>query len=204
MQMMSVGLTILLTLQSFSSLQADTQEKVAVGTITGIVKHPMVKKFPAVVYIDEMPGKEFKPEEKHLEMDQKGKEFIPHILPILVGSTVDFFNSDDFEHNVNSPDCEKYDLGKANKGEKKSNTFKDACVYTQLCNLHPEMLAYIVVVKTPYFAMTDSDGKFKIENVPVGNWKLKVWHERFKPALLDKTYDVQVEEAKEVSMELAP
>lgn len=202
--MLSVGMTILLALQSFGNLQANAQEKAAVGTIAGVVKHPMLKKFPAVVYIDEMPNKEFKPSAKHAEMDQKGKEFLPHILPILVGTTVDFLNSDDFEHNVNSPDCEKYDLGKANQGDKKSHTFTKACAYTQLCDIHPEMLAYIVVVKTPYFAMTDSDGKFKIENVPVGNWKLKVWHERFKPALLDKAYDVQVEEAKEANVELAP
>jgi plastocyanin len=183
---------------------SESQEKEKTGTIIGIVEHPLVKKFPVVVSIEGMPGKEFKPPETSIAMDQKGKVFIPYILPVLVGTKVDFLNNDSFDHNVFSPDGEKYDLGTWGKGEVRSYQFKQPGVYTQLCSIHPEMVAYVVVLKAPYFAVADSDGKFKIVNVPVGTWKLKVWNERFKKKQLDQSYDVKVEEGKETSIGLKP
>lgn len=172
-------------------------------TITGVVKNPWVAKFPVIVYIDEVPGITFTPK-NHPVMDQKGKEFIPRVLPVLVGSTVDFTNQDDIEHNVLSPDNEGYDLGNAGKGQVMSYTFKNPGVYAQLCRLHPEMVGYIVVVKTPYFTVTDPEGNFKIENVPPGQYKLKVWGERLKPTQLRKDFFATVESGKGASVEIQP
>ena len=174
------------------------------GTITGVVNHASVSRAPTVVYIDEMPGRSFTPPKAAPVIDQKNKAFLPKVLPVLVGTTVDFLNSDSFEHNVNSPDGEKYDLGKPQKGEKKSYTFKRAGVYTQLCNLHPEMIGYVVVLKTPYFAVADQSGKFLIPNVPAGAWKLKVWNERLRPAQLEKAVDAKVVAGQEVKVDTTP
>ena len=135
----------------------------------------------AVVYIDEVPGKVFMPPKKHAVMDQRNLKFEPHVLPILVGTTVDFLNSDNVLHNVFSPDtcAGGFNLGTWPKGEIRSYTFTKPCIVTILCNVHPEMEAYILVLKTPYFAVTDSLGNFTIKDVPAGVYKLKVWHERF-------------------------
>ncbi|MEW6457341.1 MAG: carboxypeptidase regulatory-like domain-containing protein [Acidobacteriota bacterium] len=170
------------------------------GTVAGTIKYKYVNKYPAVVYIEEITGMKFDPPKKPVEMDQKGKEFIPRILPILAGTTVNFLNSDDMEHNVFSPDGEKYDLGTWGKGLKRSYTFKNSGAYTQLCSLHPEMVAYIIVVKTPFFSITDPEGNFKIPNIPPGTWKLKVWHERFKPRQLEKQYEVKIEAETETKL----
>jgi plastocyanin len=172
-------------------------------TIKGVVKNPWVAKFPIVVYIDEIPGQTFTPK-NHPIMDQKNKEFIPRVLPVLVGSTVDFTNQDDMEHNVLSPDNEGYDLGNAGKGVVLSYTFKNPGVYAQLCRLHPEMVGYIVVVKTPYYTLTDEQGNFKLEDVPPGQHKLKVWGERLKVTQLRKEFFVTVEPGKEASIEIHP
>lgn len=172
-------------------------------SITGVVKNPWVAKFPIVVYIDEIPGMTFAPS-NHPVMDQKNKEFIPRVLPVLVGSTVDFTNQDDIEHNVLSPDHEGYDLGNAPKGVVLSYTFKNPGVYAQLCRIHPEMVGYIVVVKTPYFTLTDEQGNFKLEDVPPGQHKLKVWGERLKTPQLRKEFFATVEPGKEAFIEIKP
>ncbi|HLY72994.1 MAG TPA: plastocyanin/azurin family copper-binding protein [Planctomycetota bacterium] len=178
------------------------QEKT--GSIAGTCQHSSVKKFPTLVFIDVMPGKEFKAPEKPTVMDQKNKEFNPRLLPILVGTSVEFINNDDFEHNVFSPDGEGYNLGNWGKGQKRSHTFNSPGVYVQLCKVHPEMVSYIVVLKTPYFAIADAEGKFKVPGVPAGTWKLKIWNERLKPKQLDATYEVKVEEGKEAEIEIKP
>ncbi len=137
----------------------------------------------AVVYIEKIPGKTFPaPKEKAL-MDQKNMAFVPHVLPILAGTTVEFQNSDDVLHNVFTPDkcAGKFNLGSWPKGQKRPYTFKNPdCVAVILCNVHPEMEAYVVVLQNPYFAKTDKTGKFVIKDVPAGKYTLKVWHEKLK------------------------
>lgn len=135
-----------------------------------------------VVYIDKVPG-EFKPPKEHAVIDQKNLTFIPHVLPVLVGTTVDYRNDDDVLHNVFSPDkcAEKFNLGTWPKGQIRSYTFKEVgCKAVMLCNVHPEMEAWVVVLQNPYFFKTDKDGVFTIENVPAGKYTLKVWHQKLK------------------------
>jgi plastocyanin len=174
------------------------------GVIKGAVKYRWVENFPIVVYIEEVPGRKFTPPAKHAQVDQQDRLFVPRILPILVGTTVDFLNSDSYEHNVYSPDGERYDLGNWATGEKRNYTFKKPGVYTQLCKIHPEMIGYVVVLKTPYFAMTDKKGEFIIKNVPHGSYKLKVWGERLLPKQLEKTFEVKVEAGKDASVTIEP
>lgn len=154
------------------------------GDIKGTVKARGARNSgDAVIYIDKIPGKSFQLPKEHAEMDQKNLVFIPHVLPVLAGTAVDFLNSDDVLHNVFTPDkcAEKFNLGTWPKGQTRSYTFKEpGCVSVMLCNVHPEMEAFIVVLETPYFAVSAKDGSFEIKNVPAGKYTLKIWHEKLK------------------------
>ena len=135
----------------------------------------------AVIYIDKIEGKKFDPPKENILMDQKNLTFVPHVLPILVGTTIDFQNSDDVLHNVFSPDkcVHKFNLGSWPKGEKRSFKFDEpGCMAVILCNVHPEMEAYILTLETPYFALSDENGNYEILNVPAGKYTLKIWHTR--------------------------
>jgi plastocyanin len=139
------------------------------------------------VYIDTIPGKTFEAPAKHVVMDQKHLEFVPHVLVVLKGTTVDFLNSDATLHNVFWPDIGgnkklAHNLGTWPQGQRKSFTFNDVGAASLLCNVHPEMSGYLVVVPTPYFATTDNNGDFEIKDVPPGKYTLKTWSEEGKPA----------------------
>ncbi len=136
----------------------------------------------AVVYVTSVPGKTFPPPTQHAKIDQLNLTFIPHVTAVLIGTTVDFLNSDKVLHNVFSPDpcADKFNLGTWPQGQIKSYTFKKDCTATLLCKVHPEMEAFVVAVPTPYFAVTKPDGTYKIADVPDGAYTLKVWHPKLK------------------------
>jgi plastocyanin len=139
----------------------------------------------AVVYIDKIPGKTFTPTSAPVPLDQINLTFVPHVLPVLVGTKVAFPNSDDIRHNVFSPTSwSKFNLGTYPKSTTKYYVFDKPGTVTLLCNVHAEMSAYVVVTETPYFAVTDKAGNFVLKNIPAGNYVLKVWHEKAKSASL--------------------
>jgi plastocyanin len=137
------------------------------------------------VYVDAIPGKDFPAPTEHVVMDQKGLKFVPHVLVVLKGSTVEFLNSDPVGHNVYWPSVGgnkklTHNMGTWPKDQKKPFQFNDLGVASLLCNVHPEMSGYVVVVSTPYFAVTDKEGSFEIKNVPPGTYTLKTWSEEGK------------------------
>jgi plastocyanin len=139
------------------------------------------------VYVDTIPGKTFDPPAEHVVIDQRKMTFIPHVLAVAKGTTVDFLNSDAVGHNVYWPSISgnkklAHNLGTWPKGVKKSFQFNDLGTAPLLCNVHPEMSGYVVVVATPYFAVTDKDGAFEIKDIPPGNYTLKTWSEEGKPS----------------------
>lgn len=136
----------------------------------------------AVVYVAAIAGKSFPAPKEHAKIDQLNLVFHPHVLPVLVGTTVDFLNSDAVMHNVFTPDAcaEKFNLGTWPKGETRSYVFKSECAAALLCKVHPEMEAFVVAVPTPYFAVTKSDGSYAIPDVPDGAYTVKVWHPKLK------------------------
>jgi len=139
------------------------------------------------VYVDAIPGKEFPASAKHVTMDQKQMKFVPHVMVVEKGTTVDFLNSDPVGHNVYWPSISgnkklAHNMGTWPKGESKPFQFNDPGVASLLCNVHPEMSGYIVVVATPYFAVTDKEGNFVIKDVPPGKYTLKTWSEEGKPS----------------------
>lgn len=153
------------------------------STIRGKVTMPGRDYRDAVVYLDGVPGT-FKAPGTAVQMDQKGKVFIPHVLPVVVGTTVEFLNGDDFPHNVFTPSKagDKFNLGNWQKGVTKKYTFNKLGEVVLLCNLHPEMEAWVIVLPNPYFAKTDPSGNFVIGNVPSGTYTVKVWQKRYRAA----------------------
>lgn len=152
------------------------------GTISGQVSGVAG---PSVVYVDTISGKTFPAPTQHPVIDQKGLVFQPHLTAVQVGTTVDFLNSDSVAHNVfwTSVGGNKklnHNLGTWPKGERKSFKFDTPGAVPILCNVHPEMSAYLVVVPTPYFAASDQAGNYKIENVPDGSYTVIAWHEGSK------------------------
>jgi plastocyanin len=152
------------------------------GTISGQVSGAAGQ---SVVYVDTIAGKTFPAPTQHLVIDQKGLLFQPRVTAVQAGTTVDFLNSDSVAHNVfwTSIGGNKklgHNLGTWPKGERKSFKFDTAGAVPVLCNVHPEMSAYLVVVPTPYFATSDQAGNYKIENVPDGNYTVTAWHEGVK------------------------
>jgi len=139
------------------------------------------------VYVDTIPGKTFAPPSKPAVQDQKHMTFVPHVLVVLKGTTVQFLNSDPVGHNVYWPSVSgnkklAHNMGTWPQGQQKSFTFNDLGVASLLCNVHPEMSGYVVVVSTPYFAVTNKEGEFEIKDVPAGSYTLKTWSEEAKPA----------------------
>jgi len=139
----------------------------------------------SVVYVEAIAGKTFPAPTNHPVMDHKGLMFSPHIMAVQQGTTVDFLNSDSVQHNVfwtaiGTDKKAGKNLGTWPKGEKRSFTFDKAGVVPLLCNVHPDMGAYIIVSPTPYFAQTDDSGNYKIKDVPDGSYTVTVWHEGAK------------------------
>lgn len=145
----------------------------------------------AVVYIEKIDGKSFDPPAEPVVMDQKGKDFLPKVVPVVTGTTVDFLNSDPFAHNVFTPDAcaDEFNLGSWETGEARSWTFDEPCAAVLLCKVHPEMIAFVVAVDTPYFAVTDAEGNYTIPDLPAGTYTVSVWHERFDKTSQTVTVD---------------
>jgi plastocyanin len=138
------------------------------------------------VYVDAIADKKFDAPKDHIVMDQRKMTFIPRVVAVQQGTTVDFLNSDAVGHNVYWPSIGgnkklSHNLGTWPKGDKKPFQFNDLGSVPLLCNVHPEMSGYIVVVPTPYFAVTDKEGNFEIKNIPAGKYTLKTWSEDGKP-----------------------
>jgi plastocyanin len=140
----------------------------------------------SVVYVEAVAGKTFPAPSQHPVIDQKGLTFVPHLVVVQLGATVDFTNSDSVQHNVfwSAISGNKklgHNLGTWPKGQKMSFKFDNPGVVPLLCNVHPEMSAYVIVSPTPYFARTSQEGEYKIENVPDGSYTVSAWHEGAKP-----------------------
>ena len=172
------------------------------GTIKGKVTVPRARTLAdIVVYVERAPG-QFPPPAKHAVMNQKSLTFVPHVLPVVAGTTVDFLNSDQVLHNVFSPDkcAKKFNLGTWPKGEIRSMKFEDTgCSPVLLCNVHPEMEAFVVVLQNPYFGVTDKSGLYSIPDVPEGKYAIRVWNRKLAPL----SQEVAVPKEGDVTADLA-
>lgn len=173
------------------------------GTIRGRVTTAGMKGVrDAVVYIDRVEGKTFDPPAEAAKIDQLKKEYVPHVLPIIKGSRVTFINSDALLHNVHVYQGRRslFNLAMPPGGKPLTKTFQEVGEVSVLCNVHPEMSAYILVLETPYAAVTGEDGRYAIADIPPGTYTLKTWHETLQP--VSQTVSLQGEQPATVDLEL--
>ncbi|MBW2273989.1 MAG: hypothetical protein JRG96_12010 [Deltaproteobacteria bacterium] len=115
--------------------------------------------------------------ERSLDLDQRERRFVPDLLPVVVGQTVEFPNHDSIYHNVFSvSSVQSFDLGQY-KGDDppRQVRFERAGLVPVYCNIHPEMLSYVVVLENEAFALSEPDGSFVIPDVPPGDWVAHAW-----------------------------
>jgi plastocyanin len=150
------------------------------GTVLGtLTTTPKGQAGNGVVYLEDAP---IEPTAKMaVTIDNHMMNFTPFVAVVPVGGKVAFHNSDPFPHNVFSPDNEKFDMGAIPQNQSRVRTFKSAGHYTVLCNLHPGMIGYVVASPSSYFAKTDGKGRYKLQDVPNGTYKITAWAPRQQP-----------------------
>src|SRR5207244_2158704 len=116
-----------------------------------------------------------KPAPKTVELDQKGLRFVPHVLALSVGDTVNFQNSDSVMHDIYSMSQGGFALQAAPKNTVRSYTFKKPGAYRILCHFHPEMLAIVYVAESGHAAAVDRTGRFSLEDVPPGTYEVMAY-----------------------------
>jgi plastocyanin len=133
----------------------------------------------SVVYLESGPRGAFEQTEGgHAVMDQHNETFVPHVLAITTGTTVDFPNSDRIYHNVFSLSKTKsFDLGRYAAGHARSVIFDRPGIVRVFCDIHSHMNAFILVFSHPFFALTDNEGRYRIDNVPPGTYNVIAWNE---------------------------
>jgi plastocyanin len=169
---------------------------VIAGSIKGTVKVKGLRTPENIlVYLSKAPPAAPDLSKATFVMDQRNLEFIPPVLAVPVGATVDFPNNDKVDHNVFSMSrTKKFNLGSYKAGQSKSVVFDKPGIVELRCDVHAEMAAFILVMKTPYFAVTDKHGHFEIpdtshlqqigltgiKDLPAGKYFVKTWHEKLK------------------------
>jgi plastocyanin len=188
--------------------------RVFAGSITGTVNVKGLRS-PAnvLVYIAKAPSVDVDVSAAKSVMDQRDLTFIPHVLPLLAGSAVQFPNNDKVAHNVFSLSRTKtFNFGSYGPGESKTVLFDKPGVVELRCDVHAEMSAYILVMRNPYWALTDDKGHFKIpdreyleqhgvkglKDLPPGSYVVKTWNEKLKT----QEATVEVPRDGEVSLQL--
>lgn len=135
-----------------------------------------------------------------LEIRQLGETFIPHVLPVTVGSTVSFPNLDPIFHNVFSLSRPKtFDLGRYPKSETRTVTFDEPGVVPVFCHLHSDMSAVVVVLDTPWYTIPKANGLYQIADLPPGQYRVTAWHER-SPSVAT---EITIEAGQVVSLDLS-
>ncbi len=141
-------------------------------------RHDAPDLWRSVVYLESAPARAFPdPEPQRATMDQQNETFVPHVLAITVGTTVDFPNSDKIYHNVFSLRSPRFDLGRYAAGRSKSVRFDRPGIVRVFCEIHSHMSAFILVFNHRYFAVTSADGRYQITRVPPGRYTLVAWNE---------------------------
>ena len=149
---------------------------VSAGAVSGVISDGHGTARGAVVYLTGNGATP--PPMTNASVDQRDKTFTPHVSVVTRGTTVRFPNDDSVFHNVFAYfQAKKFDLGMYPRGTSKKVTFDKTGLVIILCNVHSYMSAYIMVVDTPYYAVSDGAGHFRLPNVPPGTYTLHGWHE---------------------------
>jgi plastocyanin len=160
-------------------LAAPAERRPSVSDLGTPMAHDQPDRTRSVVYLETAPRAALEGGELgRAVMDQRNETFVPHVLAITTGTTVDFPNSDRIYHNVFSLSrARAFDLGRYAAGRSKSIRFDRPGIVRVFCDIHSHMSAFILVFNHPYFAMTDREGRYQIDNVPPGNYNVIAWNE---------------------------
>lgn len=133
----------------------------------------------SVVYLDPAPQAAFEAnEQRRARMDQRDERFVPHVLAIVAGTWVDFPNDDKTYHNVFSlSKTQEFNLGRYAVGHSKAVRFERPGIVRVFCDIHSHMSAFILVFAHRFFAVTDDEGRYRIDGVPPGSYTVAVWNE---------------------------
>jgi len=155
----------------------------------------------SVVYLETAPRGAFEArDDARARIDQRNETFVPRLLAIVAGTTVDFPNSDVTYHNVFSfSKAKTFDLGRYPAGRSRSVRFDQPGIVRVFCEIHSHMSAHILVFAHRYYAVTDEDGRFRIGNVPPGSYTLVAWNEAARP----ETRRVVVSDSGDVEVNFA-
>ena len=154
----------------------------------------------AVIYL-EGPAPEPQTEPStHGRLAQKGQAFVPRVLPVVVGTRIDFPNEDPIYHNVFSVSpTKRFDLGKYSRGKSKSVVFEKTGRINVYCDIHSNMEAFILVVPNRWFAQPGADGKFSLPDLPPGTYRFKAWH----PDFGERALTLEVPKSADATLEVA-
>lgn len=120
-----------------------------------------------------------RPSPRPAEIVTRDKRFLPRVTVVPRGSSVGFPNRDPIFHNVFSvSQGNRFDLGRYREGQSRSTRFDEPGLVRVYCNVHEQMVAYVLVVDTPHHALAGEDGRFRLDGVPAGRGTLAIWHER--------------------------
>ena len=143
--------------------------------------NPLKDRSNIVVFIDRVEGK-ISNAQSYATISQKDRTFSPKVLPIIKGTTVQFPNDDVIFHNIFSVSrANPFDLDIYSPGETRTVTFDQTGWVKVYCNIHPSMIAHILILENPYFSLTDPGGTFVISDLTDGNYTLRAWHEASDP-----------------------
>lgn len=131
-----------------------------------------------IVFLKDAPHRG-DPPPMNVTITQKDEAFVPRVVAVTRGSTIDFPNADPFFHNVFSLSRgANFDLGRYPRGESKSHRFPNAGLVKVYCHIHSHMTASIMVFAHPYFRIPTAEGSFTLDDVPAGSYQISAWHER--------------------------
>lgn len=198
----TVGLAVALTLTSIG-VRAQTGAQTSSSVITGqvtlpnevapVARRPDVRglgmpqprnampRGRSVVYLEVAPREAFEGTgDARATVDQRAETFVPHLVAVEAGSRVDFPNNDETYHNVFSlSPAGAFDLGRYAAGRSKSIRFDQPGIVRVFCDIHSHMSAFVLVFGHRFFAVTDEDGRYRMNGVPPGRYAVTTWHERF-------------------------
>ena len=149
-----------------------TPASLIAADITGTLNVP--KPDRAIVYLEAVAGAF---SGSKATVDQRNKVFYPYVQAVVKGTIVEFLNSDDMPHYVLGVGADQFSLGIFTKGVVREHAFNKVGEVALLCPMHPEMEAYVLVVDNPFFAQPDSSGKFRIAQVPPGDYVVVEWYQ---------------------------
>jgi plastocyanin len=160
-------------------LAAPAEGRPSVTALGMTATRDLTERLRSVVYLETAPRGAFEQNQRaRAVMDQRNETFVPHLLAITTGTSVDFPNSDRIYHNVFSLSRTRtFDLGRYAAGRSKSVRFDVPGIVRVFCDIHSHMSAFILVFNHPFFDVTGTDGRYRINNVPAGTYSVVAWNE---------------------------